>query len=314
MQIRKTKPEKGNKFYIRTANGGYSRCIVGKPTDSNCNVLANCVGYACGRFNEIIGKMKYPYLNCNAEDFIERAKNMYGLKVVSYPTLGGILVWSQGKLQTGADGAGHVAIVERIDSANQIYTSESNYGGTTFLNATRKNTNGRWGIGSSYKFRGCIVNPAIGDVHWEEPKAGATSKPAATTTITTTTSKQPKFPIGTKVIATGKLYLTAGSTTATGSCSKKETKITRFVAGAKHPYNTTGDLGWMDESAFTLKGSSTTASTASKTKTYTVKKGDTLSGIASKLGYKNWKDLYEKNKSVIGSNPNLIKPGQVLKY
>lgn len=46
--------------------------------------------------------------------------------------------------------------------------------------------------------------------------------------------------------------------------------------------------------------------------TYTVKSGDTLSGIASKYGT-TWQKLYKKNKSVIGNDPNLIKPGQVLK-
>lgn len=46
--------------------------------------------------------------------------------------------------------------------------------------------------------------------------------------------------------------------------------------------------------------------------TYTVKSGDTLSEIASKYGT-TWQKLYEKNKSVIGNDPNLIKPGQVLK-
>ncbi len=45
--------------------------------------------------------------------------------------------------------------------------------------------------------------------------------------------------------------------------------------------------------------------------TYVVKKGDTLSGIAKKYGV-NWKILYEKNKSVIGKDPNIIKPGQIL--
>lgn len=45
--------------------------------------------------------------------------------------------------------------------------------------------------------------------------------------------------------------------------------------------------------------------------TYVVKKGDTLSGIALKYGV-NLKKLYEKNKSVIGKNPDIIKPGQVL--
>ncbi len=45
--------------------------------------------------------------------------------------------------------------------------------------------------------------------------------------------------------------------------------------------------------------------------TYVVKKGDTLSGIASKYGT-TWQKLYDKNKVVIGSNPNKIYPGQIL--
>ena len=166
--MRTSKPNTGNKFYNNGNNGGYSWCINGSPTDKGCNVLANCVGYACGRFNEIIGSMKYKTLCCNAENFIEKAKQA-GLQVVSYPTLGGIMVWQKGKTLSGNDGAGHVAIVERIDSANQIYTSESSYGGSAFYNATRTNNNGRWGMGSAYAFRGCIVNPAIGDIHYVEP-------------------------------------------------------------------------------------------------------------------------------------------------
>lgn len=44
-------------------------------------------------------------------------------------------------------------------------------------------------------------------------------------------------------------------------------------------------------------------------RTHVVKSGDTLSGIAGR----NWQALWEKNKNVIGNNPNLIFPGQVLK-
>ena len=162
--MRTSKPSSGNKFYIRKANGGYSTCIQGKPTDSQCNVLANCVGYACGRFNEIIGSMKYPSLNCNAENFIERAKNTYGLEISDVPTLGGIMVWQKGNTLSGNDGAGHVAVVEKIIDNNTIYTSESGYGSSAFWNSTRRNSNGRWGLGSGYKFRGCIVNPAVGKI------------------------------------------------------------------------------------------------------------------------------------------------------
>jgi len=166
--MRTGKPGAGNKFYITRGAGGYSQCIVGSPTDRECNVLANCVGYACGRFNEIIGTMNYPYLNCNAENFIERAISC-GLSISKVPTLGGIMVWQKGATLGYGDGAGHVAVVERLDSANQILTSESGYGSSAFWNSTRNNSNGRWGLGNGYTFRGCIINPAIGDVHYVDP-------------------------------------------------------------------------------------------------------------------------------------------------
>src|SRR5687768_2418152 len=44
---------------------------------------------------------------------------------------------------------------------------------------------------------------------------------------------------------------------------------------------------------------------------YIVKKGDTLSKIASQYGIK-WKDIFEANKDVI-KNPDLIQPGWGLK-
>lgn len=181
---RMAKPSAGNKFYNTISNGGYSQCVVGKPTDV-CNVLANCVGYACGRFNEIIGEMKYAKLNCNAENFIERAIRL-GLSVSNVPVLGGIMVWQKGSTLGSSDGAGHVAIVERIDSANQIYTSESGYGSSAFWNSTRTNNNGRWGMNSAYSFRGCIINPAIGDVHYEEPTPAPAPQPEPTPTPTPT--------------------------------------------------------------------------------------------------------------------------------
>lgn len=154
MEIRTTCPY-NNKYYITTGKGGYNMAIQGKPTKEGANVLANCVGYANGRFAEIIGKDKIEYqLICNAENFIEKAKG-YGLQISSVPTLGGIMVWEgKGSL------AGHVAIVERIDSNNQIYTSESAYGGSAFYNKTRYNCNGNWDMGSNYSFRGCIINPS----------------------------------------------------------------------------------------------------------------------------------------------------------
>ena len=51
---------------------------------------------------------------------------------------------------------------------------------------------------------------------------------------------------------------------------------------------------------------------AAPLETYIVKPGDTLSGIAAGLGLSDWRGLYEANRDLIGGDPNLIRPGQVL--
>lgn len=56
-----------------------------------------------------------------------------------------------------------------------------------------------------------------------------------------------KFSIGEKVIVNGSLYTNANAESPAGSVSNKVTNITRYSSGSAHPYNTTGDLGWMDE-------------------------------------------------------------------
>ena len=49
-------------------------------------------------------------------------------------------------------------------------------------------------------------------------------------------------------------------------------------------------------------------------RTYTVRPGDTLSGIAARLHVAGgWPALYERNRAVIGPDPDLIRPGQVLR-
>lgn len=61
-----------------------------------------------------------------------------------------------------------------------------------------------------------------------------------------------KFKVGDKVIINGYLYKSSNATSPSGSVKNKITNITRTANGSKHPYNTTGDLGWMDESAIKL--------------------------------------------------------------
>lgn len=57
-----------------------------------------------------------------------------------------------------------------------------------------------------------------------------------------------------------------------------------------------------------------TSDNAPSEKKYTVKKGDCLWKIAARLlnDGSRWREIYNLNKSVIGGNPNLIYPGQVL--
>lgn len=53
---------------------------------------------------------------------------------------------------------------------------------------------------------------------------------------------------------------------------------------------------------------------APQARTYTVKPGDYLSAIAQQyLGDGNrWPEIYDLNRDLIGPDPNLIHPGQVL--
>ena len=232
--IRTTRPTSGNKYFITRSNGGYSTCIQGKPTDSQCNVLANCVGYACGAYNEELdlGYEKY-HLNCNAENFIERAIAS-GLSVVSKPVVGSILCWEGvGSL------AGHVAIIIEVINDNCIRTAESGYGSSRpFWITTRYNNNGRWGLNSNYRPRGFIVNPNY--PYNPAPKPEPTPTPAPT--------PSDKFNIGDKVVINGALYTSSNAASPAGSISNKVTNITRKNPGSAHPYNTAGDLGWMNES------------------------------------------------------------------
>ena len=61
-----------------------------------------------------------------------------------------------------------------------------------------------------------------------------------------------KFKIGDKVRISGDLYVSSNALKPVSKVTNKVTYITRVAKGSKHPYNTTGDLGWMDESSITL--------------------------------------------------------------
>lgn len=238
--MRTTRPA-NNKNFITRGSGGWNTCIKGSPRYQYADALANCVGYASGRFNEIINIARetsgctYTTLNCNAVNFKERAEAA-GLQTGSTPRRGAIMCW-------GKEGdAGHVAIVERVNSNNSVYTSESGWGSSSiFWNSTRTNNNGRWGCGAGYYFRCFIYLPSDVQkaIDAEEPKPTPTPAP----------TPSDKFNIGDKVVINGALYVSSTASSPAGSVSNKVTNITRKAPGTAHPYNTTGDLGWMDESS-----------------------------------------------------------------
>lgn len=149
------------------------------------------------------------------------------------PKLGAVICWRKGKANNANDGAGHVAIVEKINEDGTILCSESNYGGSRFNTRTLKASNSYY-LGKNYTFQGFIYLP----ISFEEEKPKEEIKL--------------KFKMGDKVVINGPLYKSSTAEKSTSSVKNKITTITRIAIGAKHPYNTTGDLGWMNESSITL--------------------------------------------------------------
>jgi len=73
-------------------------------------------------------------------------------------------------------------------------------------------------------------------------------------------------------------------------------------------------LPFLEGGKILLPGSAS-ASVPEASDTYTVKPGDSLWAIAQRFsprGGAGWTELYELNKTTIGSDPNLIHPGQLL--
>lgn len=177
-----SKPSAGDpyiSYYNNSSHGGQSTCINGSPMDPVCNVLSNCVGWVCGRFNHIYSvlsgdkTMKYKAFHSNAGDMYEKAAS-FGLKTGSTPQAGAIMVWGK------QGGAGHVAIVEKVISSDEVMTSESGYNSYAFRNKNRKKGNGNWGSNSPYYFKGFVYNPAVQDYYATHSTSGSTSANAKT--------------------------------------------------------------------------------------------------------------------------------------
>lgn len=149
-------------YYNTKSHGGQSSCIEGKPMDRTCTVLSNCVGWACGRFNHIYSIMKGEK-TMRYRDFHDDAGKMYalaskyGLQTGSTPQAGAIMVWA-----STVGRAGHVAVVEKVISSDELMDSESGFSSFKFKYRSRKRgSDGNWGGNSKYRFLGFVYNPAV---------------------------------------------------------------------------------------------------------------------------------------------------------
>lgn len=130
-------------------------CIVQPETRSftldNFIITSNCTSYAYGRFSEIMGKeCSLPTGNAGTWYGTNESRGTY--EYGQTPQLGAVCCWSK------PSAAGHVAIVEKINSDGSILISESGYGSGYFWTSTQRGPN--W-YSSSYNFQGFIYNPAV---------------------------------------------------------------------------------------------------------------------------------------------------------
>ncbi|MEW2623042.1 transglycosylase family protein [Streptomyces sp. NPDC048106] len=86
-----------------------------------------------------------------------------------------------------------------------------------------------------------------------------------------------------------------------GSTTKKSAPVKAVPRTPRHPSGHTGHTGHTGRSVSRGTGG------------YTVREGDTLSGIAARHGI-DWHRLYAANKHVIGADPDLITPGTHLTF
>ena len=139
--------------------------------------------------------------------------------VAQWPTSGG--------QQRGLD----VSPDERDDVSLWQFTSEAYFSGY------------RGRLDANYAYHD-FPNPG------DEPGPGPEPQPTPpepTPTPEPTPEPSGKFNIGDDVIINGALYTNSNAASPAGTVTNKRTNITRYAEGAAHPYNTTGDLGWMNE-------------------------------------------------------------------
>ena len=114
-------------------------------------LTGNCVGYAHGRFAEVMGEDTCSLSTANAGQWWHYTQD--GYERGSTPRLGAVVCWNR------PGDAGHVAIVEQVNADGSIITSNSAYNSTRFYTQTLYPPDYTWS--SSYQLQGFIYNPNI---------------------------------------------------------------------------------------------------------------------------------------------------------
>lgn len=117
-----------------------------------------------------------------------------------------------------------------------------------------------WQFTSQGRFSGYSGNLDTNYAYLDEfPNPNSSTEPTTPAPEPSKPVTTQKFNVGDRVVINGSLYTSSNAKSPAGSVSNKTTNITRYAAGAAHPYNTTGDLGWMNESDIRLAGNETPA-------------------------------------------------------
>lgn len=213
---RTSAPSTSDKHWVHTSAGGLNECI--KVSGNSC--IPNCVGYAWGRFYEILGKR--PSLSrSNAENWYSNTSDGYSRGKTA--KLGAVVCWAKGKAGNSSDGAGHVAIVEKIKSDGSFVVSQSGYKSKRFWTSTIPAS----GKLSGYTFQGFIYNPAVSTSSSSSSASPSTGYVVGKTYTLQSTMNVRTGP-GTNYAKKKKSALTANAQAhaTSGGALKKGTKVT----------------------------------------------------------------------------------------
>ncbi len=143
-------PESNNKYYLNVSGGGFNKCI----RITGDSVLANCVGFAYGRFMESASITACNLSTGDAENWWDYPD---GYERGQEPKQGAVMCWRKGQAHNPGDGRGHVEFVEQVNPDGSVVTTGSNYGGERFYRHTRIKP---YSI-SGQTFQGFIYNPYL---------------------------------------------------------------------------------------------------------------------------------------------------------